>query len=172
MTQPLFEPRDTVEVYFHSQQPHAYVTDQDLEKYDAGRLTFPNTYFDPEKAQKIGRHLLWNQEHRQKGPREHTDPPGYQSGAARKVAAIRPSVAGGTKKLTYEDLQELNTLVLGNPETVTRKLKTTLECLSPGYLILIGGDGTVPHNDVMCSIELLGREVIPALHEFELQPYE
>ena len=74
--------------------------------------------------------------------------------------------------MSYEDLQELNTLVLGNPETGTRKLKTTLECFSPGYLILIGGDGTVPHKDVMRSIELLGKEVIPALHEFKLQPYE
>ena len=60
MTKPLIEPRDTVEVYFHSQQPYTYVTDEDLEKYDAGRLTFPNTYFDPEKAQ-----VLYNQYHEQ-----------------------------------------------------------------------------------------------------------
>jgi hypothetical protein len=28
------------------------------------------------------------------------------------------------------------------------------------------------HEDVMRSIELLGKEVIPRLHEIELQPYE
>ena len=28
------------------------------------------------------------------------------------------------------------------------------------------------HKDVMRSIELLGKEVIPALHEVKLQPYE
>ena len=28
------------------------------------------------------------------------------------------------------------------------------------------------HQDVMRSIELLGTEVIPALHELKLQPYE
>jgi hypothetical protein len=28
------------------------------------------------------------------------------------------------------------------------------------------------HADVMRSIELLGKEVIPALHEIQLQPYE
>ena len=28
------------------------------------------------------------------------------------------------------------------------------------------------HADVMRSVELLGREVIPALHEIQLQPYE
>ena len=30
----------------------------------------------------------------------------------------------------------------------------------------------MPHEDVKRSIELLGKEVIPALHELELQPYE
>jgi hypothetical protein len=28
------------------------------------------------------------------------------------------------------------------------------------------------HKDAMRSIELLGKEVIPALHEIKLQPYE
>ena len=28
------------------------------------------------------------------------------------------------------------------------------------------------HKDVMRSIELLGKEVIPALHEVQLQPYD
>jgi hypothetical protein len=28
------------------------------------------------------------------------------------------------------------------------------------------------HKDVMRSIELLGNEVIPTLHEIQLQPYE
>ena len=74
--------------------------------------------------------------------------------------------------MTYERLQELNAIVVGSPETVTRKLTATIEQLSPGYLILIGSDGDIPHKNVMRSIELLGREVIPALHEIELQPYE
>jgi hypothetical protein len=30
----------------------------------------------------------------------------------------------------------------------------------------------MPHQDVIRSIELMGKEVIPALHEIELQPYE
>ena len=74
--------------------------------------------------------------------------------------------------MTYERLQELNAIVVGSPETVTRKLAATIEQLSPGYLILIGSDGDIPHKSVMRSIELLGREVIPALHEIELQAYE
>ncbi len=83
----------------------------------------------------------------------------------------RPVGAGG-QTMTYERLQELNTIIVGSPETVTRKLTNTLQQLSPGYLILIGSDGTIPHKDVMHSIALLGQEVIPALHEVRLQPYD
>ena len=51
--------RETVEVYFHSQQPYTHVTEEDLGKYDS-RLAFPNTYFDPQKAR-----VLYNQYHEQ-----------------------------------------------------------------------------------------------------------
>ena len=83
--------------------------------------------------------------------------------------ARKPQVG---RQMDYEALQELNMLVVGSPETVVRKLSTTIEHLSPGYLLLIAGDGTIAHKDVMRSIELLGKEVIPALHEIKLQPYE
>ena len=60
MAEQLRRPTDKVEVYGFSEQPNGYVTDADLEKYDSGRLGFPNTYFDPEKA-----HVLYNQYHEQ-----------------------------------------------------------------------------------------------------------
>jgi hypothetical protein len=47
-----------------------------------------------------------------------------------------------------------------------------IERLSPGYLHIYGNEGAMAHKDVMRSIELLGKEVIPRLHEIELQPYE
>ena len=74
--------------------------------------------------------------------------------------------------MDYEQLQEVNAIVVGSPETVTRKLTETLKQLSPGYLIVIGSDGNIPHKDVMRSVELIGTEVLPALHEIPLQPYE
>ena len=52
--------KEQVEVFFHSQQPYVHVREADLEKYDSGRLGFPNSYFDPEKA-----HTLYNQYHEQ-----------------------------------------------------------------------------------------------------------
>ena len=79
---------------------------------------------------------------------------------------------GGGPVMTYEKLQEVNAIVVGSPDTVTRKLASTIERLNPGYLILIGSDGDIPHKNVMRSIELLGHEVVPALHEIELQTYE
>ena len=53
-----------------------------------------------------------------------------------------------------------------------RKLSGIVERLNPGWLHIYGNEGGMAHEDVMRSIELLGREVIPALHEIQLQPYE
>ena len=125
-----------------------------------------------ERAQELGRNFLWTQGHRMRGPREHNDPPGYQTSVARTLQMRRPGTGGPGRQMTYEQLQEINNIIVGSPETVTRKLANTIDQLSPGYLILIGSDGTLPHKDAMRSIELLGKEVIPALHEIKLQPYE
>ena len=130
-----------------------------------------------EKAIELGRTFMWTMEHRQRGPREHNDPPGYQSREAVSVKMRRPvgSVAGAGglgAGMTYEQLQGVNNIIVGNPETVTRKLTEVIERLSPGYLHIYGNEGDMAHEDVMRSIELLGKEIIPALHEVKLQPYE
>ncbi len=74
--------------------------------------------------------------------------------------------------MSYEQLQKVNNIIVGTPETVTRKLSDVIDRLSPGYLHIYGNEGDMAHADVMRSIELLGKEVIPALHEIKLQPYE
>ena len=80
--------------------------------------------------------------------------------------------AGGPERaMSYEELQDVGAIVVGSPDTVIKKLANMVKQLNPGYLILIGSDGNIPHKNVMRSIELLGREVIPALHEIELQDY-
>jgi alkanesulfonate monooxygenase SsuD/methylene tetrahydromethanopterin reductase-like flavin-dependent oxidoreductase (luciferase family) len=130
-----------------------------------------------EKAIEIGRKFMWTIEHRQRGPIEHNDPPGYQSREAVRVKAQRPTGnvagAGGLGVgMSYDQLQEVNNIIVGNPDTVTRKLTEMIERLSPGYLLIYGNEGDMAHKDVMRSIELLGQEVIPALHEVQLQPYD
>ena len=58
MVDQLARPTDRVDAYFFCEQPNSYITNEDLEKHDATRLMFPNSYFDPQKA-----HVLYNQYH-------------------------------------------------------------------------------------------------------------
>ena len=60
MVDQLARPKDQVEVYWFSEQPQGYVGDAQLEQFDSGRLGFPNTFFDPDKA-----HILYNEYHDQ-----------------------------------------------------------------------------------------------------------
>ena len=50
----------TVEVYWFSEQPYGHVTEDDLAPYESGRMHFPNTNFDPDKA-----HVLYSNYHDQ-----------------------------------------------------------------------------------------------------------
>ena len=127
-----------------------------------------------EKAIELGRTFMWTQDHRQKGPREHNDPPGYQSRQAVNVKRSRPAIGTGTDgtQMTYDQLRGLNNIIVGTPDTVIEKLKQIMERLNPGYIHVYGNEGDMPHKDVMRSVELLGKEVIPALHEIRLEPYE
>ena len=55
---------------------------------------------------------------------------------------------------------------------MTKKLSRIIERLNPGYLHVYGQEGGMDNDDVVRSVELLGKEVIPALHEIQLQPYK
>ena len=44
-------------------------------------------------------------------------------------------------------------------------LRVILERTRPGILVLWGNDGKVSHEDAMRCIELLGKEVVPAVKE-------
>ena len=123
-----------------------------------------------EEAQEVGRSFLWNAAYRMKGPAEHNDPPGYQSREAHNLSRRR--AGGPAQAMGYQELQEVGAIVVGSPDTVIEKLANTVKQLNPGYMILIGSDGNIPHKNVMRSVELLGKEVIPALHEIELEPYQ
>ncbi len=71
----------------------------------------------------------------------------------------------GQQYRTYDDLQEANSIVVGNPDTVTRKLTEIVEDLHPGYLIVYGNEGDMPHEKVMRSIELFATKVMPHFKE-------
>ena len=125
-----------------------------------------------EKAQEVGRNFLWTEEHRNRGPVEHNDPPGYQSREAVRIQRQLPGAGGFGRRMTYEELQEVDNVIIGSPDTVIKKLSRIIERLNPGYLHVYGQEGGMDNDDVVRSVELLGKEVIPALHEIQLQPYE
>ena len=120
-----------------------------------------------EKAQQIGRTFLWTENHRNRGPIEFNDPPGYQSREAMRIKMSRPLIGTGTmgRRMSYEELQEAHNIVVGSPETVIKKLRYVKKDLKPGYILIYGNEGNMRHEDVMRSIELFGTKVIPALKE-------
>jgi alkanesulfonate monooxygenase SsuD/methylene tetrahydromethanopterin reductase-like flavin-dependent oxidoreductase (luciferase family) len=120
-----------------------------------------------EKAQEIGRTFLWTESHRQRGPVEFNDPPGYQSREALRIKMTRPTIGTGTmgRRMTYEELQDAHNIIVGSPETVIKKMRYIKESLDPGYMLIYGNEGNMAHEDVMRSIELFGTRVIPALKE-------
>jgi len=124
------------------------------------------------KAQEVGRNFLWTEKHRNRGPVEHNDPPGYQSREAVRIQRQLPGAGGFGRRMTYEELQEVDNVIVGSPDTVTKKLSRIIERLNPGYLHVYGQEGGMDNDDVVRSVELLGKEVIPALHEIQLQPYK
>ena len=54
---------------------------------------------------------------------------------------------------------------MGSPETIIKKLWYIKDTLDPGYILMYGNEGNMPHEDVMRSTELFGTKVIPALKE-------
>jgi hypothetical protein len=114
-----------------------------------------------EQAIERGRTFMWTQDHRACDAREHNDPRGYQSRKAVRLQRVRPQGAFG-QRLRSAQLQDSDCYVLGNLMTVTRKLRQRIERLNPGSLRIDGNEGDRAHKDVMRSIELLGKEVIPA----------
>ena len=116
-----------------------------------------------EKAQESGKAFMWRMGHPLRGPREYFAPPGYFSRAgAAAVASRRPTPLN---QLSYEELQERNHLIVGSPDNVIKKLRDIKERLGIGALLLEAQGGPLSHQDTMKSVELLGKEVIPALQD-------
>jgi alkanesulfonate monooxygenase SsuD/methylene tetrahydromethanopterin reductase-like flavin-dependent oxidoreductase (luciferase family) len=120
-----------------------------------------------EQAYEMGKTFLWTQAHRQRGPVEFNDPPGYQSREALRIKMTRPTLGTGTigRQLSYDELQAAYNIVVGSPETVIKKLRHVRKELNPGYILVYGNEGNMPHEAVMRSVELLGTKVIPAIKE-------
>ena len=69
--------------------------------------------------------------------------------------------------MEYEEAHATYQIITGNPDTVIRKLKTALDVVDPGYLVLWGREGPMSHEVAMRSIDLMTKEVIPAVKEYQ-----
>ena len=56
-------------------------------------------------------------------------------------------------------------LFVGSPDTVARKIAATARTLSLGRFDLKYSNGPMPHEQMMRSIELIGTEVVPRVHD-------
>ncbi|HZA23963.1 MAG TPA: LLM class flavin-dependent oxidoreductase, partial [Dehalococcoidia bacterium] len=128
-----------------------------------------------ERAYEEGKNFFW-----QLGtsfgvaPRHWQSPPGYLSRAAARGArqqrreATRNVTPGGPA-LSYEEAHATYQIVTGSPDTVIKKLKHIADVVDPGYLVLWGREGPMSHQTAVRCIDLLTREVIPAIKEYQPQ---
>jgi hypothetical protein len=125
-----------------------------------------------EEAYEQGRHFYW-----QLGtsfgiaPRQWLQPAGYVSRAAResrreqaRTGAV--NVTPGGPALSYEDAHATYQIVSGNPDTVVKKLQHVIDLVDPGYMTFWGREGLMSHDAAIRGIDLMTREVIPAIKAY------
>ena len=98
-----------------------------------------------------------------KGPHpEWASPPGYMSKQAKTGTMARER---RMSEGTYDTAVRDGLIVTGSPKTAIQKFKHIIDRTNPGYLTFWAREGRKPHEATMRGIELLGKEVIPALRE-------
>ncbi len=70
-----------------------------------------------------------------------------------------------TSRAEFEREIAVGSLYVGSPETVARKIAATVRALGASRFDLKYSAGTLPHEAMMRSIELYGREVMPRVRE-------
>ena len=147
-----------------------------------------------EKAQELGRGFIYGGGQNAFSRPEHTLPPGYNSKAAIRMLANQPggswlgvskakmmagqedswdasAYEGLRQKLIkgYEKVQENLQVVVGSPATCIKKITDILGVIRPGVFTVFAVQGTVGDKDRLRSVELLGKEVLPAVRAFGKQ---
>jgi alkanesulfonate monooxygenase SsuD/methylene tetrahydromethanopterin reductase-like flavin-dependent oxidoreductase (luciferase family) len=115
-----------------------------------------------EKAQEQGHNFFWQNGALGKQPREWIAPPGYASVDVAGIRRLR-AVSKPFDSQAYQEAQDNYQVVLGTPETVIEKLRYVRDTLGIGHMCMWAMDGHMSHADTVRCIELLGREVLPAL---------
>lgn len=66
---------------------------------------------------------------------------------------------------TYEELDAMRVLLIGDPETLIERVKWTQEFYGATYLILEVAQGGSPHQTVMRTLERFAKYVIPQFRD-------
>jgi alkanesulfonate monooxygenase SsuD/methylene tetrahydromethanopterin reductase-like flavin-dependent oxidoreductase (luciferase family) len=119
------------------------------------------------KALRNGREFMWMQgEFTGIGHPYWFSPPGYSSASQRRGYVARANGLGPSAfALPFEKQLEKHEIIAGTPQQVIDNLRVVLENTRPGILALWGNDGKVDHEDSLRCIELMGKEVLPAVRE-------
>jgi alkanesulfonate monooxygenase SsuD/methylene tetrahydromethanopterin reductase-like flavin-dependent oxidoreductase (luciferase family) len=117
-----------------------------------------------ELAQAAGHNFFWQKGALTRQIREWMAPPGYASfdfaGIRRTRAVSKPF-----DDQAYKEAQDNYQLILGTPDQVTEKLRYVRDLLGAGHMCLWAHDGYMARDETVRCIELLGREVLPALRD-------
>lgn len=92
-------------------------------------------------------------------------PPGYNSRAA-TVSFMRRS-GEALRGASYESANAELSVITGNPATVIKKLQYLCDTFDPGFFAVWGREGSLSHAAARRNIELMGREVIPAMKQYQ-----
>jgi hypothetical protein len=82
-----------------------------------------------------------------------------------RVGAV--NVTPGGPALSYEGAHATFQIVSGNPDTVIRKLQHIIDVVDPGYMVFWGREGLMSHEVAMRGIDLMTREVVPAIKQYK-----
>ncbi len=121
-----------------------------------------------EKAERNAREFMWMRgEFTGLAHPVWGSPSGYGSRSNRKALI---EIAAGRRPMVQAppmDQRRLeHTFVWGTPDQVIAQLKTVLDNNRVGILALWGNDGKIDHADSVRCIELLGKEVLPAVRDY------
>src|SRR5262249_32149093 len=136
------------------------------------------------RAQEMGRNFLFANGNGNFAHAAYTLPPGFNSAAAIKRLASRPSggwlgldrsklqAAGKPRdgrdldeqKQTIADAwqrqQDQLTMIAGTPDHVIERIKLVMRLLRPGVIFLSAAFGVLPHEERMSNLRLLGEHVL------------
>jgi alkanesulfonate monooxygenase SsuD/methylene tetrahydromethanopterin reductase-like flavin-dependent oxidoreductase (luciferase family) len=163
-------------IYEKTAREHGY--EPGTENY--GQLLRVHVQDTEEKAEAMSRHFTWMQgEFTGLAHPVWSAPSGYLAPERRRRTveqvngrSAAPVSGLGVKKglanseAAFASQVENMQIIYGTPDQVVTKLKSVLSRTRPGVFSMWSVDGKMPYEDCNRCIELMGREVLPALREF------